>query len=73
VILVEARGKARTAVPARAEGDALCGDRRIRSAVVVGRDEGVDVDEVLRLGGKSCSACHASILPGAGPGGGAIE
>jgi hypothetical protein len=32
-----------------AEGDPLAGDRRIGLLVVVGTDEGVDVDERLRV------------------------
>ena len=37
-------------MPGGAEGDALAVLRRVRLLVVVGADEGVDVDEVGRIG-----------------------
>ena len=45
--------QARAAVPRRAEDDLLVGVVDVRVPVVVGADEGVDVDEVLGLGGLS--------------------
>src|SRR6476646_350302 len=51
VVLVEGGAQARATVARRAERDLLVGVVDVRVPVVVGADEGVDVDEVLGLGG----------------------
>ena len=50
VIVVEGGVERRPAMPARSEGDLLGGDVRIGASIVIGGEQGVEIDEILRGG-----------------------
>ena len=58
VVPVEGGVQARPAVPGGAEDDPLVGDGDVGMQVLVGRENGVDVDEIAGLSRLSCAWIH---------------